>query len=105
MAKGNIITAIDELGRVRAQISDLRKREADLVKEITPALEQCDPANQVIDGELFAARLVTQIRETLIAEKVRELLHANTLRACTRVTNVSFVKIDARSAERLKVAA
>lgn len=104
--KGNVIVAIDRLGAIRAQIATLREQEKDAEQLVRVELEKQaarDPNAPHVDGELFRATLVVQFRDSLIADKVRELLHPNTLRACTRTTEVRMIKLTARSTEKLAI--
>lgn len=94
-----VLHPIDRLGAIRAQIADLRAEEKEVEKLVRPLLEKAP--EQKADGELFHAVLVVQFRESLIADKVRELLHPNTLKACLRVTEVSSVRVLARSTEKV----
>ena len=89
---------VDRLGSIRAEIAHLRTLEKVVEDEVRALV---DPKSQVAEGELFRVALVVQFRESLIAEKVRELLHPNTLRAVTRVTEVHMLKVTARSTEKV----
>ena len=88
---------VDELGAIRAQISDLRKREDKLVKKIKASIG----ASQVQEGVLFKAMIVVAFRETLIAEKVREYLNPQQLYHATRTTEVHSLVVTSRSTEKV----
>lgn len=99
-----LFAAVDRLGIIRAQIASLREQEKEVEQSVKIELEKqaaLDPNDPNLNGELFRATLVVQFRESLIAEKVRELVHPNTLRACLRVTEVRMVKLAARKTEKL----
>lgn len=99
MKNDAVLHPIDHLGAIRAQIADLRTQEKEIEKLVRPILEKAP--DQKADGELFHAVLVTQFRDSLIADKVRELVHPNTLKACTRTTEVSSVRVLARSTAKV----
>lgn len=87
---------VDELGAIRAQISDLRKRESELELQIKEVILRDAIDEPKLEGQIFMARLVPSIRETLIAEKVREFLLPQQLRHATRVTEVQSLRVTAR---------
>jgi hypothetical protein len=94
MNQNDIITnAVDQLGILRSQIAGLKKQEDTLVASVRLSMN----GDQVLDGNLFRATLVVQMRESLVADKVRAFLHPNQLRAATRVTEVQSLKLTARS--------
>lgn len=101
MTNDAILTAVDNLARVRAQISELRKLEKEAEKPVRAALEKADPDDQFVDGPLFRARLVTQIQMRLDADKVRELLHPNQLRVCEKAITVVKINLTARPTEKV----
>ena len=83
---------VDQLVALRASIADLRKQAEVIEKRIKANLGR----DQVLEGALFKATLVFQIRETLIADKVREYLSPQQLFHATRTQEVASLKLTAK---------
>jgi len=86
------VSEVDSLGALRAHIKLLKDEEATLESKIKAKIGK----DQVAEGVFFKAVFVVAFRETLIADKVRQFLHANQLRAATRVTEVKSLKVTAK---------
>ena len=81
---------VDEIGMLQAQMAPLAER----LREHKDAL--AERGDGEYEGGLFRATVSTALREGLIAEKVREFLHPNQLRAATKITEVTSVRVVAR---------
>jgi hypothetical protein len=86
---------IDELGWIKAQIADLVKREEALKVRIVTL----GPGAH--EGRLFRATVTESVRETLDMEAVRAKLSPQFIRAHTRETPVTTVRVVARTAAGL----
>lgn len=84
-----ILPLADQLAAVRAEQSLLRKQEAAIIEQVKAAIGNA----QRLEGALVDVEHVFQIRESLIADKVRGFLSPQQLKAATRVTEVSAFKI------------
>lgn len=82
---------VDELGLLMAEIAPKVKR----IEELKAGLKA--GSKETVEGLMYKATLVTQMRETLDAEKVHRFLHPNQLREALRVTPVISVKVTAIS--------
>jgi hypothetical protein len=98
MTKTNMTSTIDELGQLKAQMAELARRE----KELKNLLIEVGPG--AYEGELFRVTVSESARETLDMEAVREKLSPQFLRAHTRVTPVTTVRVTARNSAKLKIA-
>ena len=85
--------SIDRLGELLAQIAALES-EANKIKA---ALKKSGPG--AYEGDLFRATVSVSERESLDMEAVREKLSPQFIRAHTRVTPVSTVRVVSRIAE------
>jgi len=83
---------VDELGRVKAQVADLKVLEKELRDQVEALGEGAH------DGHVFRATVEVADRETLNAAKVKATLTAAQLRACTQLTQVISVKVKSRVA-------
>jgi hypothetical protein len=90
MVHENIRPLIDDLGRVKAQLADLARREKELKEQIVELGEGSH------EGDLFRATVSFSERETLDMEAVREKLTSQFIRAHTRTTPVTTVRVAAR---------
>lgn len=86
----NLTSTIDALGHLRAQLAELKAREDELKAVLI------ENGVGAYDGELFRATVSESERETLDLEAVREKLSPQFLRAHTRVTPVTTVRVVAR---------
>ena len=81
---------VDELGTLKAAIAELTEKEKEL-KTIVAASGYAE-----LDGELFRATVSLSERVTLDSEKVRALLSEPQIAACSRVTEVTSVRVASR---------
>lgn len=95
----NLSQTIDTLGHLQAQIADLTKR-ADVLKAQIKS-----QGEGAFEGALFRATVSVSDRETLDMAAVREKLSHQFIAAHTRITPVITVKLVARTAAHLSVAA
>lgn len=65
------VSPADELGKIRAQIADLKAREKAVVNQIL-SLDA-----QYVQGALFGATVVEQFRDTTAWKKIAEKLNAS----------------------------
>jgi hypothetical protein len=86
----NYSAMVDELGELKARISELTKQEAKLKAAL---FESGYPE---IDGDLYRATVTWTTRETLESEKVRALLTPAQIGACTKTSEVITVRVVAR---------
>lgn len=93
MSDDLISSTIDELGNLKAQIADLKKREDEL-KDI---LESAGVTKA--EGDLFRVTITESVRETLDMEAVREKLSPQFIRAHTKETKYVTVRVTARKGE------
>lgn len=89
--KNNLAKLIDDLGRVKAQIAELKLAE-DALKE---CLEELDAG--AYEGELFRLSISETVRKTLDMDAVREKLSPQFIAAHTNETPVRTLKVSARS--------
>ena len=87
----NLTSAIDRLGNVKAQIAALKKEE-DALKAV---LIENGPG--AYEGDTWRATVSVSDRETLDMEAVREKLTPQFIRAHTNVTEVTSVRVVART--------
>jgi hypothetical protein len=92
MTNENLRPLIDDLGRIRAELAELSKRERELKDQLIGLGEGA------YDGDLFRATVSRSERETLDMEAVRSKLTPQFVRAHTRVTPVTTVRVSARVA-------
>ena len=85
-----ISATIDELGTLKAKIAELKKREDEL-KDI---LESAGVTKA--EGELFRVTITESVRETLDMEAVRAKLSPQFIRAHTKETHYTTVRVSAR---------
>lgn len=81
---------VDELGKLKAQISDLCEKEAEIKVLLI------DSGITEIDGSKFRATVSKSIRETLNAEKVRAILTPAQVALATDSRSVTTVRVAAR---------
>lgn len=81
---------VDQLGDLKARIAALTEEERVLKKAIA------DSGYAELDGNLFRATVSLSERGTLDAEKVREILSEDQVRHCTKVTEITTVRVVAR---------
>ena len=93
MTKSNLVTTIDALGELKAQIAALELKE----KELKKALGDLKPG--AYEGELFRLSISETERETLDMKAVREKLSPQWMRAHTNVTNVRTLRVSARNGD------
>lgn len=86
----NLAAIVDELGTLKAAIAELTEKEKEL-KTIVAASGYAE-----FDGDLFRATVSLSERVTLDSEKVRALLSPSQIAACSRVTEVTAVRVSAR---------
>ena len=86
----NLAAIVDELGTLKAAIAELTEKEKEL-KTIVAASGYAE-----LDGELFRATVSLSERVTLDSEKVRALLSPSQIAACSRVTEVTSVRVASR---------
>ena len=87
----NLTSAIDRLGNVKAQIAALKKEE-DALKAVL-----IDNGPGAYEGDTWRATVSVADRETLDMEAVREKLTPQFIRAHTNVTEVTSVRVVART--------
>ena len=95
----NLTSAIDRLGNVKAQIAALKKEE-DALKAV---LIENGPG--AYEGDVWRATVSQFDKETLDMDAVREKLSAQFIRAHTNVTEVTTVRVVARTNTKIKVPA
>jgi hypothetical protein len=86
----NLSRVVDELGALKAAIAELTEKEKEL-KTIIAASGYAE-----LNGELFRATVSLSERVTLDSEKVRALLSEPQIAACSRVTEVTSVRVASR---------
>ena len=91
----NLITTIDQLGIIKAQIADLKAQEEALRAVI---IEQGPGA---YEGDMFRATVSESERATLDMAAVRAKLSAQFIRAHTTYTDVVTVRVSARTNRKL----
>jgi hypothetical protein len=84
---------IDALGQLKAQIADLESQESKLKKAITGA------GAGAYEGSLFRVTVTISSRETLDMEAVRKHLSPQFIRAHTRASETTTVRVTARKGE------
>ena len=101
MTKAELAKQVDRLGALQAQIADLEKIETAIKNELKAI------GDGAFEGDLFRATVATSNRETLDMKAVREKLTPQFIAAHTKVTEVTVIKVVARTngALGLKVAA
>jgi hypothetical protein len=92
MAQSNLAPTIDRLGQLKAQLAELAREEKELKAVL---VEQGEGA---YEGQLFRVTVSYSERETLDMDAVREKLSAQFIRAHTRTTPVTSVRVVARKA-------
>lgn len=86
----NYAAVVDELGALKAAIAELDAKEKEL-KTILAASGYAE-----VNGELFRATVSLSERTTLDPEKVKALLTKDQVLACSKVTEVTAVRVTAR---------
>lgn len=81
---------VDELGKLRAQIADLCEKESEI------KILLIDSGVTEVDGNRYRATVSKSERETLDAEKVRQILTPGQLALVTKVSQVTAVRVCAR---------
>lgn len=94
----NLASTIDRLGVLKAQIAELAAEEKALKAVIT------EHGPGAYEGDIFRATVSTSERETLDMVAVREHLSRQFIAAHTSVTEVTMVRVVARTG-KVKVAA
>jgi hypothetical protein len=84
---------IDALGKLKAQIADLQKQEEVLKRAIIESGVTAE------EGELFRVTVTNAVRETLDMEAVREKLSPQFIRAHTKETFYTTVRVTARKSD------
>jgi len=84
---------IDALGQLKAQIADLESQESKLKKAITAS------GAGAYEGSLFRVTVTISSRETLDMEAVRKHLSPQFIRAHTRSSETTTVRVTARKGE------
>tara|TARA_R110000868_G_scaffold114309_6_gene306322 strand:- start:2408 stop:2692 length:285 start_codon:yes stop_codon:yes gene_type:complete len=82
---------IDELGAIKAQLSNLESKESKLKATITEMI-----GVGAHEGEMFRVSVSVSQRETLDMEAVRNHLSAQFIRAHTNSKDVVTVRVSAR---------
>jgi len=93
----NLTSAIDQLGIVKAQIAELQLRESDLKAVLI--LQGAGPH----EGEMYRATVSISTRETLDMAACRKKLSAQFIAAHTKVTDVTTIRVVARTGVGLSV--
>jgi hypothetical protein len=86
----NISPMVDQLGRLQAQIADL-EAQAKAIKSTLSAIGE-----GAYEGELFRATVSKSERETLDMKAAREKLSPQWIRAHTKVTPVTTVRVSGK---------
>lgn len=95
MTNQTTLTAIDELGLLKAQIAELLAQEKvlkDRLGDLTPGSYEAD---------YYRLSISESERETLDMDAVREKLSPQFIRAHTRVTNVRTLRVVARTGRKV----
>lgn len=87
------VSLIDALGKLKAQIADLQKQEEILKRAIIESGVTAE------EGELFRVTVTNAVRETLDMEAVREKLSPQFIRAHTKETFYTTVRVSARKSD------
>jgi hypothetical protein len=87
------VSLIDALGKLKAQIADLQKQEEILKRAIIESGVTAE------EGELFRVTVTNAVRETLDMEAVREKLSPQFIRAHTKETHYTTVRVSARKSD------
>jgi N-methylhydantoinase B/oxoprolinase/acetone carboxylase alpha subunit len=95
----NLTSAIDRLGNVKAQIAALKKEEDELKAVLI------ENGVGAYEGEVWRATVSVAERSNLDLDAVREKLSAQFLRAHTTYTEVTSVRVVARTNVKIKVPA
>ena len=85
-----ISATIDELGQLKAKIADLKKRE----DELKDLLEGAGVTKA--EGDLFRVTITQSVRESLDMEAVKAKLSPQFIRAHTKETRYTTVRVSAR---------
>ena len=91
MNDSQIAATVDHLGDIKAEIAELKQVEAGLKKFLINA--GIDSA----EGDLFRATVAHTVRSTLHAATVRAFLTAQQIVKATRSTDVTTVRVTART--------
>lgn len=89
-ARSNVAALVDELGKLKAEISKLCAREDELKAQLVAA------GTGAHDGELFRATVSKGERETIDIAAAREKLSPQWLAAHTKRSEFVVVKVNAR---------
>lgn len=81
---------VDKLGELKAEIADLCKQERNIKEQL---IETRLPN---IDGDLFRATISTHERASLDSELVKMFLTPAQLLQCTKISEVTTVRVNAR---------
>jgi hypothetical protein len=93
MTTHNLKPLVDDLGRLQAQAADITAKMAEIKSQLVSA------GVDAIDGELFRVTVSHSERESLDLDAVRAKLTPQFIRAHTRVTPVTTVRVKARVLE------
>jgi len=85
-----VIDTCDRLGEIKAQIADLEKIEKKLKEDLVAT------GIKVGEGSLFRVTVTTGTRESLDMEAVKEKLSPQFIRANTKTTEYTTVRVSAR---------
>lgn len=96
-ARSNSTTAIDDLGHIRAQIADLKKKEQALKQSV---IELGEGAHE---GELFRATVTETKRDVFDVAWAKKKLGNKQVAAHTRQTAYVTVTLTARTGEDLEM--
>ena len=98
MSDNNLMSAIDRLGVLKAQLAELQREEKELKAIVA------EHGVGAYEGEMFRATVSAFDRESLDMDAVREKLSPQFIRAHTRLTPVVQVRVTTRNALSLKIA-
>lgn len=97
MAKAKAKTRINDLGSLVDRLGELKAQIATLCNEEKSIKEQLiDTRLPAIDGELFRASISTHERTSLDSELVKMFLTPAQILQCTKVCEVTSVRVNAR---------
>lgn len=89
--RNNLAPLADEYGRLRAQMAEIETKLGALKVEIVAS------GHDAIEGDLFRVTVSNSVRETLDLDAVREKLSPQFIKAHTRATDVTTVRVSART--------
>lgn len=89
--KVDVAEIVDQLGNLRSKIAELIEQETELKTQLKAL------GNGAFNGNLFKATVASFYRSTLDSEMVTLFLTDEQFKACLKTTEVTTVKVTART--------